>query len=738
MIQKLVVFCALLLTLTGAAQDSSPENGPLFLQNEIARIDVSIHQDTLLWILDEDNIYSDTHHSATFVYTTLNSTDTIENVGFRLKGNTSREAEKKSFKISFNAFLQGGSFMGVEKINLNGEHNDVSLLRSKCNWDLIQEANVIGSRSSYVELYINDEYRGLYLNIEHIDEEFIDKRFNANSGNLYKCHYSANLSYLGNNPDNYKLEPWGTRVYELKTNEEIDDYSDLAHFIDVLNNSSNDQFECRLEQVFNVNAFLKTAAIEILIGHWDGYLYNMNNYYLYHNPSDGLFYYISYDLDNTLGIDWLGENWANKNIYSWNDNSRPLIDELLERDTYRNQFSFYINQFLNSTFEAEAFTERANNLQGFISEKVALDGYSTLDYGFSFTDFEEAVSEAWGEHIDYGISEYVSLRSAFAMEQLEDFEDQVIFAQPELLFNENHPAFFETNFADEVEVEYQIDNEQPILITLFDNGTLPDQINSDGRFTFALNPSGNQIIFRGRAKYGNEWTEWTCDISRWLSKQNNGLVINELMARNESTVADEFGEYNDWIELYNGSNQAVSLGNKYLSNNIDELNKWPLPSVTLEAGEFILLWLDDDYEQGYTHGNFNLEANGDDVYLSTIQAGSWRMIDCISFDGLGEDQVLARETDAGQNWVSTVEATPGASNNSTEILPVGEMPVFTAGPVPSEGLVYFSHKTSGRVMNITGKTLLTFENTREINIEHFNAGVYLLQTPFGTFRMLKI
>ncbi|MDA0882873.1 MAG: CotH kinase family protein, partial [Bacteroidetes bacterium] len=284
------------------AQLLQPEFNEAFLQDEVATIKVLIHPDSLAEMLLEENLYLDHEYPATFIYSTEGIQDTLVNIGFRLRGNTSRQAGKKSFKVSFNTFNNNQSYRGLEKMNLNGEHNDVSIMRSKICWEMLREANLPSSRTSHVALYINDEYRGLYLNVEHIDEEFIDKRFGNKSGNLYKCIYGTNLQFLGNNPDAYKLAPWGQRIYELKTNTEADDYSGLARFIDVLNNSPEENFKCDLEAVFNVNAYLKTLVYEILFGHWDGYSVNQNNYYLYHNPADDRFYFLSYDLDNSLGV----------------------------------------------------------------------------------------------------------------------------------------------------------------------------------------------------------------------------------------------------------------------------------------------------------------------------------------------------------------------------------------------------------------------------------------------------
>ena len=115
------------------------------------------------------------------------STDTVSNIGFRLRGNTSRAADKKSFKISFNTFNPGGSWEGIEKMNLNGEHNDPSVIRARLIWEGMRDAGLPVSRSNHVNLFVNGVYHGLYYNLEHIDEEWLEKRFVQDHGNLWKC-----------------------------------------------------------------------------------------------------------------------------------------------------------------------------------------------------------------------------------------------------------------------------------------------------------------------------------------------------------------------------------------------------------------------------------------------------------------------------------------------------------------------------------------------------------------------
>jgi len=179
------------------SQPIFPDPGPLYNDEVVPRIDITINPDTLDWLYQNENLQSDIEFSARFIFNNGEILDTIEPVGFRLRGNTSRYSRKKSFKVSFNTFTSGGKYYGVEKLNLNGEHNDPSVIRSKVCWDILRKMEIPAPRANHVQVYINDDYYGLYISVEHIDEEFIKSRFTYNDGNQYKCLWPANLNYLG-------------------------------------------------------------------------------------------------------------------------------------------------------------------------------------------------------------------------------------------------------------------------------------------------------------------------------------------------------------------------------------------------------------------------------------------------------------------------------------------------------------------------------------------------------------
>ena len=324
------------------AQILQPDLGWVFEDESVARIDIAIDQDSLDQMLLEENWYSDHEYPAMMVFTKNGIADTVDNVGFRLRGNTSRESAKKSFKIAVNSFVPGARYEGLKKLNLNGEHNDPSIARSKLNWDLLRTNQLPSTRAVHIEFYINDVYNGLFILIEHINDDFLNLRYGNDHGNLYKCLWPANLNYISDDPNDYKFESNGRRTYDLKNNLDEDDYSDIANFIDVLNNTPINDLYCELSKVFDVEDFLEILAIDVLTGNWDGYSFNKNNFYLYHNPETDRFQYIPYDLDNTLGIDWFNIDWTDRNIYNWSSSWEylPLYERSMDNAEMKEIFTY--------------------------------------------------------------------------------------------------------------------------------------------------------------------------------------------------------------------------------------------------------------------------------------------------------------------------------------------------------------------------------------------------------------
>jgi spore coat protein H len=394
----------------------------LFDDSRVSSVYIEIPVDSLSKIMTD--ILSDHYFMAMFIYDYGTGKDTIQNVGFRLRGNTSRASRKKSFKISFNEYVSGRKYQGVKKINLNGQHNDPTLIREKLFYDSWKKTGMVERRTSFVRVYINHVYYGLYTNLEEMDKDWLQKVFGENSGNLYKCTWPADLVYLGTDQQKYKDinsgSTTGGRAYDLKTNEIVDDYSDLVEFITILNQPVDDSFPIKISQKINVDGLLKAFALDVATGNWDDYMYNKNNYFLYHNTSTNKFEYIAYDADNTFGVDWVNRDWATRNCLDWFTHSepRPLVVKLLSIPEFNVKFQRYLDTIARSILYPDAIFPHIDSLKALITDAVIDDFYRTLDYGYTVADFNNGFIATIDSHTPYGIKPFLSTRYTYTLQQL--------------------------------------------------------------------------------------------------------------------------------------------------------------------------------------------------------------------------------------------------------------------------------------------------------------------------------
>ena len=146
------------------------------------------------------------------------------------------------------------------------------------------------------------------------------------------------------------------------------------------------------------------------------------------------------------------------------------------------------------------------------------------------------------------------------------------------------------------------------------------------------------------------------------------VVISEILASNASVLADESGEFDDWIELANRSTEFVDLGGLFLSDDESDTQKWEIPAVVIGPGEFLLVWADEDLAQGDFHANFKLGAAGENVMLYDSVAGGNGLLDRLAYGTQSPDVAFGRRTgSAYQKPDYLVPATPNATNQTASL-----------------------------------------------------------------------
>jgi len=152
------------------------------------------------------------------------------------------------------------------------------------------------------------------------------------------------------------------------------------------------------------------------------------------------------------------------------------------------------------------------------------------------------------------------------------------------------------------------------------------------------------------------------------------LFINEFMAAN-TTIPDEAGEFDDWIELYNGGSSDIDINGYFISDDAANPLAFQIDtSVIIEPGGFVLLWADKDEEQGKLHLNFKLSAGGE--YIS-IMSSFGSIVDSLTYNMQMDDISYGRFPDGSTDFFLFENATPDAGNASSGSIGTVENPVYS-------------------------------------------------------------
>ena len=840
----------------------------IFRENDLPLIEVTLDSADFASLLDDP--WQDEYKRCTVRFRNDVTDETIENVGIRVRGSTSRGAIKKSWKLSLDEFVSGRQFHGMERLNLNGDRDDPSVIRSRIAMDLYKKAGVPSPRLRHARLKINDgsEVEGVFFLVEQVDEEFAEAWFGNKDGTLYKCRYRderADLRFIEPGGGAVYRDLGGREVYDEKRYDEASDYEDLAAFIAFIDESDDDEFAAGIGDWLELDGFLRAMAVDVVIGHWDGYWYGANNYYLYRNEETGRFEYVPWDLDNTYGIDYFGIDWSVRSVESFGDGGfgslpgslPPLMTRVLENPLFLARMKGYIREFAAGPFALASTEEMIDRIYREILPFVYEGSYRNrqVDRAYDKNSFIRSYNEpdffigsrdAW----DYGLKpfirdrvDYLSFRvhhpsllprvrvneigagvvgfvdeSGVAEPWVELFNDEparvrlggmylsddpkdplkwpmtdglsipafghlVIWCDGDAGDGEDHAPF---RLADEGEgIVLSLDDENRNLVVdylgyerladgvsygrledaphramymieptpgepnrfggnappvidrversplapeddephqvrarVFDLDGVVDRVvlhidggsgfdertmeaeaewGEDGARTYAVSLAG--FPERKRVSYYVEAVDESGAVAvdppgapvethRYVvGFEPPSLVINELASDNDAGHTDEEGEFDDWVEIYNGGDTPLDLGDLALTDDRSRPDRYLFPSIVLEPGGFLLIWCDGETEEGNLHTPFRISSSGEWIGLIAT-AGDGRMpIDSVTVPALGEDRSWARTADGGDRWEQPVYPTPGFSNGDagpSGALPVGG-PALQLRPNPSLG-----------------------------------------------------
>lgn len=247
-------FSSLIMLLPKGSTSSTSIEQPDYITtifNDDSVIEINIEMDEDSWQEMLDNAASEEYTAANI---TVNGT-TYNNVAIRPKGNSSLSqlvtddsTERYSFKIKLDKYVDGQTLDGLSKLVLNNNMSDTTSMKEYLSYKLLDSLGIPTPACSYAHITVNGEEWGLYLAVEPIEEEFIERNYGSIDGNLYKPE-SDNVAMgdKDNNEnkimDNNNFSPSENTTSENNNKTTIDNSIDMQNQSNMNNGDSSGQMQ---------------------------------------------------------------------------------------------------------------------------------------------------------------------------------------------------------------------------------------------------------------------------------------------------------------------------------------------------------------------------------------------------------------------------------------------------------------------------------------------------------------
>lgn len=685
--------------------------------------------------------------------------DTFPEVGVRFKGQTSYSqagnSQKKSFNITLDYVHPDQELMGYKTLNLNNCFQDASFMREIVYLHQIRR-HVPAAKAAYVHLFINGESWGLYPNVQQLNGDYLKEWFFSNDGTRWRADVpegstgggpgpggpggmwgdgTAALNDLGSDTTEYQ------QYYTLKSANKENPWDDLVHVCDVLNNTPLDSLEERIREVMDLDRTLWFLASEIAFSDDDSYIFKGKmDYYLYWDPQTGRITPLEFDGNSVMTSNTT--NWGP--FYNANKVNYPLLNRLLAVPAIRQRYLAHFRTLLLDALHSNLVNPLIDQYDALISAEVQADPkklYSFNQYTTDKTTLRNFVTNhrntlqnntemnasgptigecnmqsAAGLWVDPVAGEAVSVSAPVFHGS--GLNAVFLYYSPQLYGNFTKIQMFDDGQHSDGESDDEIYGAQ---LPGFSAGSVV-------RFyieALAGNAAGSRSYFPA----GAEHDVFYFGVDAVASA--SPVVINEVMASNSETAGDENGDFDDWIELYNTSTSAVDLGGYFLTDNPANLSKWTFPTgASIAANGYLIVWADEDQDQGPLHTNFKLSATGEPLYLLD---GSLQWVDTLRFGEQTTDMGYARVPNGTGPFVIQAP-TYNATNSTTATGSPEDMAVgitVTPNPAAERIQINVDELAPGvrlQARDMTGKTVLETNATTvmDINVSNWPAGMYLL------------
>lgn len=333
-----------------------------------------------------------TYYSGTFQWNNI----TIA-ADMRQKGRASRNIEKPSFKLKFS---KKNRFLGLHELELKSNVEDGSQLHQMVSLTVFDRAGQPGRLQSHARVYMNGQLLGLYLAVEFVNDDYLQRIFGNNDGVLYDFgpDPSYNFEFKGVDPADY--------VVNFDPDQpDNPDHKPLIEFITAMNLSTDDEFKDAVGKYLDWKQFMTFLAVQQYLSDDDGLVgkWGMNNFYLYMNTATKKFVFIPTDCDLTFAT-------TEEPSLSRIENT-PLTRRAMANPELRAMFYEAQKRAMAVTGSTDGWLKRTVEWRrNMIRDSVYADPNKRCDWG-------PCTNERFEEYCDYMIG-FSEERQGFVMDEM--------------------------------------------------------------------------------------------------------------------------------------------------------------------------------------------------------------------------------------------------------------------------------------------------------------------------------
>ena len=420
------------------------------------------------------------------------------------------------------------------------------------------------------------------------------------------------------------------------------------------------------------------------------------------------------------------------------DAAWPLISKLLAIPRYKKMYVAHMRTIVEENISNNWYHTRALELQAVIDAEVQAEPNPWYTHTQFTSNVDNQVAGMTGA---FGIAEILEGREAYLTSQT-DWN----LTAPTISAITTNPVAVPANSlvtftASITNANYAYLGYRAFVgdvfqkVQMYDDGAHNDGAAADGTFGVSVfvGASDLQYYFYAENNDASIFSPVRAEHEFYSLLVDADVVINEVMPKNNGTVPDEEGKYEDWIELYNNTGSAIDLTGYYLSDDLADPNKWQFPDTSIAANGYLIIWCDEDTLDAGLHANFKLSSAGETVTLSNAS-------------GFGVNEVTLPEIESSTTFGRYVNGTGGfirmiatfSAPNSYTAIGIEEAVTenkISIYPNPASEIVYVvtnSHTpVLFQVMDLNGKLIYTgqIENNTAVDISYLESGIYLIYLP---------